>query len=52
MLCSPFQPLKSRFIESIHNMKKPVISNEISPKFDRVQTTYILPEKQLSEIAK
>jgi len=41
-----------RYIESIHNMRKPVISSEISPKFDRVQTTDILPEKQLSEITK
>jgi hypothetical protein len=26
-------------IESIHNMRKPVISSEISPKFDGVPTT-------------
>jgi len=44
--------LKFRYIESIHSMKKPVISSEISLKFDGVQTTDILPEKQLSEIAK
>jgi hypothetical protein len=33
-------------------MTKPMISNEISPKFDRFKTWDTLPEKQLSEIAK
>jgi hypothetical protein len=37
------------YIESIHNMRKPVISSEISPKFDRVPTTDILPDPQLSD---
>ena len=32
-----------RYIENIHSMRKPVISSEISPKFDGVPTTYILP---------
>jgi len=41
-----------RYIEIIHNMRKPVISSEISPKFDGVSTTCILPEKQLSKITK
>jgi len=27
-----------RYIESIHSMKKPVISSEISPKFDGFKT--------------
>ena len=30
---------KYRYIESIHNMRKPVISSEISPKFDGVPST-------------
>ena len=32
-----------RYIENIHSMRKPVISSEINPKFDRVQTTDTLP---------
>ncbi len=35
-----------RYIESIHNMRKPVISSEISPKFDGVPTACILPIPQ------
>ena len=30
---------KFQIVESIHNMRKPVISSEISPKFDGVPTT-------------
>ena len=33
------------YIESIHNMRKPVISSEIGPKFDGVQTTDFLYPK-------
>jgi hypothetical protein len=35
--------VKCTYIESIHNMRKPVISSEISPKLDGVPTTDILP---------
>ena len=38
-----------RYIENIHNMRKPVISSEISPEFDDVPNTDILPEVQLSK---
>jgi len=41
-----------RYIESIRNMRKPVISSEISLKFGRVLTTYTLPDNKLSEITK
>jgi len=40
--------VKCTYIESIHNMRKPVISSEISPKFDGVPTTDTLPESQIS----
>ena len=43
---------KTIYIETIHNMRKPVISSEIGPKFDGVSTTYILPLNQLFEITK
>ncbi len=38
-----------RYIESIHNMRKPVISNEISPKFDGVPTTDFLPVYEIRQ---
>jgi len=42
--------LKFRYIESIHSMRKPVISSEISPKFDGLPTTYILPISEIISI--
>ena len=36
----------------VHNMRKPVISSEISPKFDGVPNTDTLPEVQLSNLLK
>ncbi len=39
--------VKLWYIESIHNMRKPVISSEINPKFDGVPTACILPVSKL-----
>ncbi len=36
-----------RYIESIHSMRKPVISSEISLKFDGFKTCDFLPKPQV-----
>jgi len=44
--CGSPKTKNCRYMESIRSMRKPVISSEISPKFDGVKTCDFLPVAQ------